>query len=227
MFLYNTNVAGTDAGIARGIVAFNAVTIDLEENIQALPANIVFQRTRGRAAATGACSLALSGMQIQGHGVGVALLSVSSWSDQGTGGVTVGGVTSPITIDGVPLPHMETIEVTDAATISTKPLSQGLPVQTFQDRSGRMVKFTGWLDHITDLDPIKALQDDNLHTLLLPTNDSFTGRIITLEPDPAATDPYKIPYNLEFREFGVNGLVWRISTPQSSGGEDNPHVGCG
>jgi hypothetical protein len=98
------------------------------------------------------------------------------------------------------LPHVLSLEVTEAANVDSRGVNEGLPYREFNGHVGRVITVSGWVENLSELDDLMALRDGELHALILPTSDSLSARLLTVNPNLSVENPQDIPYMLEFRE---------------------------
>jgi hypothetical protein len=110
-------------------------------------------------------------------------------------------LTDTVSGDNIDLPHVKAIEVTEKANIETRGVvDASLPHREFMGHFGRQVKVDGWIESLDDIDAIQSLQDGQLHSVTLPTGDSFPARLLNVTPDLNVNTPFDTVYHMTFDE---------------------------
>jgi hypothetical protein len=112
-----------------------------------------------------------------------------------------------VNVDSIDLPHVTTMEVAEKANIETRGVIDAtLAHREFLGHFGRQVKVQGWIESLEDITEIQALQDGHLHTVALPTGDSFSARLLNVTPELDVNTPFDTVYHLTFDEALMTDL---------------------
>ncbi len=81
-------------------------------------------------------------------------------------------VSGDVTVDGVALPVVLNIHITNPTNVITKTIQDGtsLPDLTFSGSQGRTAIITGYTMNSDDVPTLKGYDDGQPHTVLLPTS---------------------------------------------------------
>lgn len=100
-----------------------------------------------------------------------------------------------VLIDGLRLDHALTIRVSEPTTISSKPVSAGLPTRLYLGRQGRTLEIGGWVATVAELNVIAALADGAVHEVQLPTGSRVSVHIPSVNPG-RPIEPGEYPYTI-------------------------------
>jgi hypothetical protein len=107
-----------------------------------------------------------------------------------------------LAIDGLNLPHVQTLPISEPTVMTTKPIEGSLPYREFVGKHGRSVTVNGWTDDLAELESLRALADGQLHLLMLPTGDSFLVLVDVSSPTHNVANPYGLyTYSLSLQEW--------------------------
>jgi hypothetical protein len=108
--------------------------------------------------------------------------------------------TSPM-IDDLTLPHVQSIIISNPATMSTKKVQGGsLPRRKMIGKLGRTVTIEGWTDQQSEVDALEALVDGVTRVFYPPSGDSFAVLVTGFNPDRTADKRNRRDYYLTLQE---------------------------
>jgi hypothetical protein len=111
---------------------------------------------------------------VSDSGVGTDLWAYTVWLyDQGLS-IDIAYLTEGIvSLDGVSLPHVQSIGVDEPSILQDLPVMDALPYRRQIGKKGRSLKIQGWTDSLATLEALREYPDGQKHLLLLPTGDSM------------------------------------------------------
>jgi len=95
-------------------------------------------------------------------------------------------VQGELSLDAVPLPHVQLVKILEKTVIKTSPISGDLPVRRQIGKMGREITVDGWADSLSSLEQIKNFADGEDHVLMLPTGDGLVVHV-------TESDPFRTP----------------------------------
>jgi hypothetical protein len=113
-----------------------------------------------------------------------------------------------LTLDGDPLPHVQSLTVYERTGLGETLISGSptLPRREQTGKFGRIVVVIGRVA-ISEMEALKALADGNDHFLMLPTGDSLRCHVNPVTVKYSTEDPSWAEYSLELLER-VDDLPW-------------------
>jgi hypothetical protein len=111
-----------------------------------------------------------------------------AWTEQGT-----------LTLDDIPLPHVQNVTVSEKTVLKSSPVNDALPVRRQVGKMGRELTVDGWAETLAMLKAIKDLADANDHRLTLPTGDGFTVHVTETDPLRTPDDDFAGKYRYSLR----------------------------
>jgi hypothetical protein len=108
--------------------------------------------------------------------------------------------TSPM-IDDLALPHVQSIIISDVASMSDKKVQGGsLPRRKMVGKEGRKVTIEGWTDEQSDIDILEALMNGATRTFYHPSGDSFAVLVTAFNPNLRVDEFDRRIYSLTLAE---------------------------
>jgi hypothetical protein len=137
-------------------------------------------------------------INVSDSGIGTdTIISIDEWltiTDTGIG-TDIAYLLGEILIDGLRLDHALRIRVSEPTTISSKPISEGLPKRIYLGKQGRTLEIEGWAATVAELNTLSALADGAVHEVQLPTGSRVSVHIPDVNP-VRPIEPGKYPYTI-------------------------------
>jgi hypothetical protein len=108
-------------------------------------------------------------------------------------------VQNELSIDGLPLPHVQGVTVREPTIVKTSPINDSLPKRRQIGKMGREMTVDGWAESLADLEAIKNIADGLDHRIMLPTGDGFMAHVIDADPLRNPNDDFAGKYRYSLR----------------------------